>query len=334
MSSQCEPCEALPGVATYDSASSSTFADGGGGARVHEYGSGPVLARQDVETACIGGEGDEVSLCAQRVPFWQVLDHNLSVWEGDVTAFSAIVGLGHPRSLEDVQAAGASSDSLLERLGVERFGVCLQPGPGAPGWLDVSPPLGPHFTEVPVVGTAYWAVTLTGIALGDVGADLCSPSCGALVDTGFSLIGAPAAAIAALSPVLGSIAEDCSNLLELPTLQFRLGGALFELPPSAYVLEPRHLGVCAPAFMEVDMVSQFGPAWIFGLPFFRRYYTVFDRTGPRLHVAHAGLGCRPAPHYLATAGSRGCRCPSSPCPEKSEPGRRRPGARPARCAPL
>lgn len=311
MSSHCQRCSKLPGVETYQSGLSHSFVSGGGDEAMHEFGSGPVLARQDMETTCVGSTDEAADLCAERVPFWQVLDHNLSVWESDQTSFAAIVGLGHPDRLVGLKAEGASSDQLLERLRVERFGVCAGPSTDEPGWLDISPPLGPHFEEIAVVGVAYWAVKLTDVILGQAGGSrsVCWPSCGALVDTGFSLIGAPAAHIAALRPVLDTIKPDCSNLFELPTLELSLGGVKVELPPSAYVLEPRHLGKCAPGIQEVDMGSQFGPVWILGMPFFRRYYTVFDREGPRLHVAPAGVGCKPAPHFGATTAMFRLRAP-------------------------
>lgn len=40
----------------------------------------------------------------------------------------------------------------------------------------------------------------------------------------------------------------------------------------------RKVHMCMPAFMQIDMMSQLGPVWIMGMPFFRYYHTTFDRT--------------------------------------------------------
>merc|ERR1740138_816877 len=97
----------------------------------------------------------------------------------------------------------------------------------------------------------------------------CKDGCGAVVDTGTSLIAAPPDVIARVEQEMLKLDEDCSNLGELPDLVFNLGGREFSLPPDAYIgrvedagkpglrdllhlrLRSKHYA-CAPLFMDID----------------------------------------------------------------------------------
>merc|ERR1719253_579999 len=89
------------------------------------------------------------------------------------------------------------------------------------------------------------------------------------------------------------IASDCSNLADLPDLNFKLGEYNFPLPASAYVLKIE--GKCYGAFMPLTMETDHGLAWVLGLPFLRHYYTLWDRQGPSLYFAEQGDNCKPKP---------------------------------------
>merc|ERR1719265_3146925 len=122
-------------------------------------------------------------------------------------------------------------------------------------------------------------------------------------------------ALMALSEQLEPIREDCSNMDSLPNLHFKINGEDFELPPQAYVMritgalmeansvwdilffkpKVKRLNMCMPAFMQMDMMSQHGPIFILGMPFFRYYHTSFDRKTQQMHFANAGPGCEPQP---------------------------------------
>merc|ERR1719316_1523594 len=56
------------------------------------------------------------------------------------------------------------------------------------------------------------------------------------------------------------------------------------------------LHMCIPAFMQLDKMSQFGPVWILGMPFFRYYHSSFDRANKKMHFAKAGPKCNPEPY--------------------------------------
>merc|ERR550537_77155 len=129
---------------------------------------------------------------------------------------------------------------MLEKMGINEFAICLEKANGAPGWMITGPQIlslksSPAFTGMNVVGQMYWGVKLTDVGPG--GWDPCDPSCGAIIDSGTSLIAADSTGLGALSGLLAQIKEDCSNLHELPDLEFHLDGKAFSLPPSGYVLE-------------------------------------------------------------------------------------------------
>mmetsp|Transcript_100234 Transcript_100234/g.287976 ORF Transcript_100234/g.287976 Transcript_100234/m.287976 type:complete len:93 (-) Transcript_100234:200-478(-) len=52
--------------------------------------------------------------------------------------------------------------------------------------------------------------------------------------------------------------------------------------------------------MQIDMMSQHGPVWIMGMPFFRYYHTTFDRTTKEMLFARAGPDCQPRPYHNGT----------------------------------
>merc|ERR1719198_1417744 len=125
-------------------------------------------------------------------------------------------------------------------------------------------------------------------------------SCSAVVDTGTSLIVAPTDMAGKIFDAMREWIEaggTCDDLSKLPNLEFNLNGKPFSLPPDLYVgtlegelgedlrgfmphlyQEHQHLYEsvgCQPLIMTMDADSQFGPLWILGMPFFRKYYTNF-----------------------------------------------------------
>merc|ERR1712060_840320 len=131
--------------------------------------------------------------------------------------------------------------------GVTEFSVCLQKEAGAEGFLtwgrtDTSLTKS-DYAIADVVGKHHWVTRMENVTfVGDgvnEGVEIpCSngQGCAAIVDSGTSLIAAPGIALEQLSAQIPPIAEDCSNLHELPTLHFVVGGNRLSLPPQAYVM--------------------------------------------------------------------------------------------------
>ncbi|CAL1166364.1 unnamed protein product [Cladocopium goreaui] len=153
------------------------------------------------------------------------------------------------------------------------------------------------FQSVDVSGDSHWATKLSKFKVDLDGIDtssLCRPSCGALIDSGTSLLTFPRSASHITEALKRKVKSDCSNLDELPTLFFELDGAEVVLPPRAYIFKVTENGspACRGAFMKVDKESQFGEVFILGMPFLRYYFTVFDRANKQVHIARSTEDCK------------------------------------------
>jgi len=230
---------------------------------------------------------------------------------------------GIARWEEDV-ADSATKLQLLDGLGSRTFSSCYGRHPGEPGvlvWNDATRKGEPGVTQVPVKGQLTWGVQLDAVGLvessGKHTAKSCQSGCGAIVDTGTSLIGVPSVIynriVETLSPDSDII--DCSNINDMPRLLISIDGKPFYLPPTAYVgkmygsLSSDALGFmrrtggeekdgqCSLLLMDMgNQKTQLGPMFILGIPFMREFYTTFDLgTGPddRSLFLSASSDCQP-----------------------------------------
>mmetsp|Transcript_57165 Transcript_57165/g.165636 ORF Transcript_57165/g.165636 Transcript_57165/m.165636 type:complete len:330 (+) Transcript_57165:2-991(+) len=257
-----------------------------------------------MDTVQFGGGGSSVK--AEAMPFWQIVSHMMPFWASKHDdSFSAIVGLCLPKQVPQALSFDfASRDTLLERLGVERFGLCLQASQGADGWLTVGLPAEEAeksgFRRIPVTAEDHWAAELAAPRVGDQPiSGACNSGCMAMVDSGSSLVLVPPPVMQALNAAMANTphsTSDCGDVSGLPTLVFELGGEQFELPPEDYMVEDTRWGPfmssCRPAVAAVNRRTAGGAAvWSLGLPFLRRHYTIFDRAERALHIASAGEPC-------------------------------------------
>lgn len=313
-STRCSMC--VHPTPPYDHTKSASYVENGTTIK-HVFGSGPCISYMGYDEVDVG------PMKAKDQAFWEIIEHQIQVL--DKAKFAAIVGIG-PNF-----AYGNTEQTLLMSLGVDEFSVCLQKPVGSNGFLTWGPEQTnlqkSDYATAEVIGKHHWAAKMENVTFlkSATEAHLASMPCGngqpcvAIVDSGTSLIAAPAAALMALSEQIEPIADDCSNLDSLPTLRFHVGGQLLELPPQAYVMrikgatleadsvwdilffkpKVRKIDMCMPAFMQLDMTSQHGPVWILGMPFFRYYHTTFDRQAKELRFAPSGPNCMPTP-YSAT----------------------------------
>jgi len=137
----------------------------------------------------------------------------------------------------------------------------------------------------PVTVPGYWQVAMDDITLANKNLGLCSSSkCQVAVDTGTSLLAGPTDVVASLVEKL-QVADDCSNLDSLPDLGFIVGNHILNLKAEDYVA--RHSTGCALGLMSLDIPPPKGPLFIFGDPFLRKYFTVYDRENMRVGFALA-----------------------------------------------
>lgn len=216
--------------------------------------------------------------------------------------------------------------AMLENMGVTTFSVCLEREPDSPGWLiwnDNNPEPSSAFTQIDVVGEVTWGVKLTGIGLhgGTTNSNTilgCQHGCGAIVDTGTSLLAVPSDVYERVYNSVQDMGLDCDDISKYPDLVMHVGSKRLRFPPDAYmgalVGEPsnevkkylRLSSLDRPTKCELLLMdlgnekTQFGPMTILGMPFFREYYTTFDiGKGPgsrSISIAPADSQCYPAAH--------------------------------------
>lgn len=139
---------------------------------------------------------------------------------------------------------------------------------------------------LPVLPSGYWEVALTGLTVGQAHYNFSKAS--VVLDTGTSLLAGPPAVINELVDKL-DVASDCSNIKALPDLSFFVGSKKLILSPEDYV-DRDSSNHCSLSLMTQEATSSGGDAWIFGDPFLRKYYTIFDRSNMQVGIARAKHG--------------------------------------------
>jgi cathepsin D len=90
------------------------------------------------------------------------------------------------------------------------------------------------FNYVPLVSESYWMISLGGITVGTNKIDVTGGK--AIVDSGTSLLVGDNAIIEKMNPYLGTVKSDCSNLDQLPDINFELNGQTYTLTSKDWVL--------------------------------------------------------------------------------------------------
>lgn len=136
----------------------------------------------------------------------------------------------------------------------------------------------------PVSDPGYWQFTIDDIVLDNKSVHVCNGTCQAVVDTGSSLLMGPKEVGATLEAFLRAHIHDCNNISGLPVLGFRVGNKTLELLPEDYM--DVSSSDCLFTWTPVNDTGR-GPLLVLGMPFLRRYYTVFDfkADGPQLGFA-------------------------------------------------
>jgi len=137
---------------------------------------------------------------------------------------------------------------------------------------------------VPVTNPGYWQVAMEDITIANKRLELCHGQCQVAVDTGTSLMAGPSEIINSITEKV-AVKNDCSNYAKLPDLGFIVGGHILNLKPEDYV--DKGDDGCSVALMTLDIPPPKGPLFIFGDPFLRKYYTVYDREHLKVGFALA-----------------------------------------------
>lgn len=142
----------------------------------------------------------------------------------------------------------------------------------------------------------YWAfeldqVVIAGKSLLHSGICGASQKCLAVLDTGCSGLLASNALVRSITANL-EVSEKCVNIDELPSLVFKANGkdAAFELRSSDYVRRSAQTTGCQLAMDELPKKGLPQNVVVLGLPFLRRYYSVYDADSSKIGLAIARQG--------------------------------------------
>uniref|UniRef100_A0AAY4DLA4 Peptidase A1 domain-containing protein n=1 Tax=Denticeps clupeoides TaxID=299321 RepID=A0AAY4DLA4_9TELE len=212
------------------------------------------------------------------------------------TPFAGVVGLAYPSD-----AAGGQPtlmDTMMQQglLQYDIVAFYLAP-PGQSGSemcfgeVDNSRYQG-QITWTPVTTGYWWQINIQGFAVNNQESGWCSQGCPSMVDTGTLQVTMPQQYFSYLMQNIGaqqnsgSYYVDCSQVNNLPTLTFTIGGTAFPLSPSAYI--QNNNGYCMVGITPTYLNDQNGnPLWILGDVFLTQYYSVFDRANNRVGFAPA-----------------------------------------------
>lgn len=170
---------------------------------------------------------------------------------------------------------------FLSHLGEESYII-------APGF-DSSLFLGDLYYHK-VIETKYWSLKMNDMLIGghSVGGAIGEGNVKGVIDSGTSLIIGSFDLINPILHLIGNVEQDCSNIDELPTIDFIFDGVTYTLSPRDYVLEITLLGSteCMAGIMGAELPPNF-PYLIIGDVFMRKYYSHFDYDNQRVGFALA-----------------------------------------------
>lgn len=131
-----------------------------------------------------------------------------------------------------------------------------------------------------VVRERMWTVAIEDVTIDNVDAKLCKNGCLGALDTGSSAIFTHYDIKSAVLDQI-DVKYDCSNIDELPKIGFKINGKILNLGPREY-MDGDGYG-CAASMVGMDLHDE--GMIILGLPFLRRFLTIYDRSGPRVGFA-------------------------------------------------
>jgi len=269
------------------------------------YGSGRLFVRDLLEDISLGPW--EV----KRVRTWEVLTAEMPLLQQ--TNFAGIVGLGPWKSNMELLTQKEALSSFQWQLGVTRYSVCLGRVQGTPGHLTWNHPVvqGKRFKELNIMpNLPWWVVRLNNVRMGGVslGCNKWLQGCGAIIDSGTSLLAMPSVAKTHIENIVK--AKSCEEFASLPPLEFDLDGKYVSMPAHYFFgkVYGAHLSTvnetnlqtsneseapCQAMLLQFDhSVKGVGDMWIMGMPFLRKFYTVFEQTPvPKIFIAEASSDC-------------------------------------------
>ncbi|CAG9315219.1 unnamed protein product [Blepharisma stoltei] len=140
---------------------------------------------------------------------------------------------------------------------------------------------------IPLYKQEWWLIQMGAITVG--GKAISGTGFKAILDTGTSLLVGSSKIVNQINAIIGTVAEDCSNISKLPTVNIVLGGVTYAMPPSAYVWQIPNGNTyqCINGWQADDLGVGMENTVILGDLFIRTYYTYFDMGNSRIGLSTA-----------------------------------------------
>jgi len=147
------------------------------------------------------------------------------------------------------------------------------------------------YVNIPDGQESYWLIPLTGITVN--GASVLSGSVNAAIDTGTTLVGGPADAIASIFAQIpnsqagtgdldGYYIYPCSTSV---TVTMTFSSKTWTIDPADFLLMRSSNTMCVGAFFSISL-SGSGPSWIVGDTFLKNVYSVYRYNPPSVGFAN------------------------------------------------
>lgn len=137
-----------------------------------------------------------------------------------------------------------------------------------------------------IIEKKYWSVKMNDMLVGgkSVGGLIATGNVKGVIDSGTSLIVGNFDIINPILHMIGRVESDCSNLDELPDIEFIFDGITYSISSRDYMLQIQ--GECMVGIMGAALPENF-PYLIIGDVFMRKYYSHFDYDNGRIGFALA-----------------------------------------------
>mmetsp|Transcript_26023 Transcript_26023/g.29782 ORF Transcript_26023/g.29782 Transcript_26023/m.29782 type:complete len:383 (-) Transcript_26023:430-1578(-) len=269
------------GHAKFDPSASSTFHKLGKEIKI-TYGSGAAegyTATDDFTVAGATATNQEFEV--------------LSSFTQPGTQWDGICGMGYQLLAQDKASPLVPTLASQGKIEKASFSFYLSSKPNAQGsklvlgGVDDSLYTG-EFKYYPLVFEAYWQIALAGITID--GKQLSIPKDSkVIVDSGTSTMAGASSIINAMTSQI-NVEEDCSNLSELPAIEFQFGDEKYSLPASDYVLQlPTQVGgtACQTGWSALELGGIAADTIILGDSFMKNFYVDFDYENNQVGFATA-----------------------------------------------